>query len=453
MSLNDLSPLAGKSSALMRNSTPVQAFLWGEFAINIGRGYLLIAFTQLLYRGSGGLWHNLFYVASDAFFAFAVPFIAGAWVDRHGCGVLLSRSALTQCALLLLCAAGAAAGWLSPGGVLGASLVTSALNASVRVCVFTLTPALAPVEGLMRINGRQQVAFQSGNLAGVLLAGVLLDRLGTAASFLMTGVCTALAACCYARAAVVDRAAGMGLPTHNPRAGFLQLAPALIRKPMLLALFALGAGDLVAVSIFNLTLPVLIARHFGGRSLALAGVDSAFTLGSVLLGWVVGRYALKGRQLHTLLLLMPLALGGFELQTVWFDQWVCVGLAFCTGVFVAAYSVYFSATVQALVPSSLRGRFAALRRMVSTTIVAGASYSFTLGYAHDGLRGANVVSLSIAVVVLATCTLWIIRRRVLRTQIAAVTVTALEHDEHADLAPLFEPFIHFASADRRRQVR
>ena len=46
-----------------------------------------------------------------------------------------------------------------------------------------------------------------------------------------------------------------------------------------------------------------------------------------------------------------------------------------------------TATVQALVPASLRGRFAALSRMVSSSIVALASYAYTLAYTRGGAHG------------------------------------------------------------------
>jgi hypothetical protein len=146
---------------------------------------------------------------------------------------------------------------------------------------------------------------------------------------------------------------------------------------------------------------------------------------------------------------MPLAFAGFELQTVWFDRWVCGGFAFATGALVAAYSIYFSATVQALVPASLRGRFAALRRMVSTTIVGSASYCYTLGYARDGVRGASVVALSISLFVFATCALWVVWRRILRARFALTAIPLPEDIGHTDLAPLFQPLLHLSSTDRR----
>jgi MFS family permease len=450
MSTNDMPPIAAKERVAPRDAAPVTALLWGQFAMSAGRGYLLIVFTQALYRSSKGLWYNLFYVASGAVFAFVVPLLAGAWVDRHGPRALLVRSAAAIGVVLAACAGLASMGWMSAAGALGTTLVIGMLDASVRVCLFTLTPVLAAEVGLIRVNGRQQVAFQTGTLAGVLLAGALVDRAGASASYLLTAACAALAAACYARAARVADCAPASQPARNARAGFLRLVPALFGTPMLIVLFALGACDLIAISVFNLTLPVLAAKHFEGHSSALAAIDSAYTVGSAALGWVVGRFSLKGRQLHHLLLLMPFAFAGVVAQTVWFNRPLCIALAFATGFLVASYTVYFTATVQALVPASLRGRFAALSRMMSSSIVALASYAYTLAYARAGAHGASVATAVIACAVLAACGTWIWSRRRTRTR-AAGGDGGGDRDvgEHADLLPLFAPFIQLASLDRR----
>jgi len=448
MSTND-----SVEGGISRVFKPVSAFLWGEFALNVGRGYLLIMFTLLLFRTSGSLWNNLIYVTSDVLFAFAVPLIAGVWVDRKGPGVLLFWSVTVMSLVLLIGGLLAWGNGVSASHVLAASLITGMLNAAVRVCVFTLTPALVATHQLMQINGRQQVAFQLGNLSGVLLAGVLFDRIGLGASFLMVACFTAIASLCYRQATT-----GLARPGDAPgfppslRAGFFQLLPALLQKKMLIALFALGASDLIAISMFNLMLPVLVTAHMGGESFALALVDSFYTAGSVVLGWMVGRFALRGRVLHPLLLLMPVVLLGAMLQTLWFNRITCFVVVFGLGFLVSSYTVYFSATIQALVPTTLRGRFAALRRMVSTIVVSGTSAIFAASYAHQGLVGAVGATAGIALLILAGCAGWVWMRRS-----AAEPQRASDNDhgtadrnEYDDLKPIFAPLLHLASTGNSR---
>jgi MFS family permease len=431
-----------------RGPAPISAFLWGEFALNVGRGYLLIVFTLLLFRTSGSLWNNLLYVTSDVLFAFAVPLIAGVWVDRKGPGMLLFWSVALMSLMLLVCGLLALGEGVSAGNVLAASLITGMLNAAVRVCVFTLTPALVARHELMQINGRQQVAFQLGNLSGVLLAGALFDRIGLGASFFIVACFTAIASVCYRQAAT-----GLARPSdtlgfnRSLRAGFFQLLPALRQKKILIALFALGASDLIAISMFNLMLPVLVTTHLDGESFALALIDSFYTAGSVVLGWMVGRFALRGRMLHPLLLLMPVVLLGTTLQTLWFNRITCLAVVFGLGFLVPSYTIYFSATIQALVPASLRGRFAALRRMVSTIVVSGTSATFAASYASQGLVGAVWATLGIALAIFAGCTAWVwMRRSSAEPQSADIKDRGTaEQNEYDDLKPIFAPFLLLAS--------
>lgn len=448
MSTND-----STDSLVNRSAAPISAFLWGEFALNAGRGYLLIMFTLLLFRTSGSLWNNLLYVTSDVLFAFAVPLFAGVWVDRKGPSMLLFWSVTLTSLMLLVCGLLACGEGVSAGNVLAASLITGMLNAAVRVCVFTLTPALVASHELMQINGRQQVAFQLGNLSGVLIAGALFDRIGLGASFFIAACFTAIASVCYRQAA-----AGLARPSDSLnfspslRAGFFQLLPALRQKKILIALFALGASDLIAISMFNLMLPVLVTTHLGGESFALSLIDSFYTAGSVLLGWMVGRFALRGRMLHPLLLLMPVVLFGTTLQALWFNRITCLMVVFGLGFLVPSYTIYFSATVQALVPASLRGRFAALRRMVSTIVVSGTSAAFAASYASQGLVGAVWATLGIALAIFAGCAGWVLMRRSsAKPQSANVKdfVTA-DQNEYDDLKPIFAPLLHLASKGNNR---
>ncbi|WLG85678.1 MFS transporter [Pseudomonas cucumis] len=433
---------------------PVTAFLWAEFALNVGRGYLLIVFTLLLYRTSGSLWNNLVYVTSDVLFAFVAPLLAGVWVDRKGPGGLLFRSVTLMSLVLLVCGGLAWGNEVSAASVLAASLITGMLNACVRVCVFTLTPALAAKHELMQINGRQQVAFQLGNLSGVLLAGALFDQIGLGASFLIVAAFTAMASLGY-RQAVIGLARPSDIPgfTRNLRAGFFQLVPALFQKKMLIALFALGASDLIAISMFNLMLPVLVTTHFGGQSFALAIVDSFYTVGSVVLGWMVGRFALKGRELHPLLLLMPVVLLSTMLQSIWFNRITCFVVVFGLGFLVSSYTVYFTATIQALVPAALRGRFAALRRMVSTVVVSGTSAIFAASYANQGLVGAVWATMGIALAILAGGIGWVwMRRGSYELLLANIREgCTADRSEYDDLKPIFDPLLQLASTGNDRR--
>jgi hypothetical protein len=131
-------------------------------------------------------------------------------------------------------------------------------------------------------------------------------------------------------------------------------------------------------------------------------------------------------------------------QLSWFAGAVCLLLTFFAGYAVASYSVYFTAAMQALIPPALLGRFAALRRMVSTAMVGGAAYCFAAGYAKGGAHGAVATTLAMEMLVLAGCAVWIVMRRRLQYAVMPSTsdfspaATAADYD---DLKPVFERFV------------
>lgn len=415
------------SSARDAMTVPIKKFLLGEFFINIGRGYLLVLFTQLLFRESGSLWHNLFYILSEVLFAFLVPLMAGIWVDKRGPERLLIFATAGMGLLALVSVLLTSSDSVSVNLILAISILSNVLNAAIRLGVFTLTPALTANNALIQINGRQQIAFQGGNLIGVLSAGLLMDQLAISYSFCLVGVMMVGAVYGYAGATTGSSKHEIAAPRHH----FFTMLPLLWRSPMLIMLIVLGASDLIAINLFNLLLPIVTDRYFDGQSTALSLMDACFTLGAIAMGWYAGRRAIKGRQLHRYLLLMPVALVAVIAQIHYFSTPVCFLIMLILGFLVASYSVYFSAAIQALIPPALRGRFAALRRMISTLLVIVATFCFTLSFQYFGAKGAIAVSVMLALLIVICGVCWMSYRRRRISQ---------HDDDYHDLRTLVLPF-------------
>jgi hypothetical protein len=137
-------------------------------------------------------------------------------------------------------------------------------------------------------------------------------------------------------------------------------------------------------------------------------------------------------------------------------------LTFFVGFTVSACSVYFTATMQAFVAPEMRGRFSALRRMVSTVIVSGAAFCFAASYAKQGVRGATMTTLIINALLLSGCVAWIVMRNRSRNAVLAAAsavdtpATPNSHramiDEHEDLRAMFENFVNVASVKSKRSA-
>lgn len=390
---------------------PASDFLKAEFAMNLGRGFMLVAFTLQLFRASGDIWHNLIYVASDALFAFLIPLVAGSWIDRHGPGPLVYRSTIAASLVVAVFAASIQLWGLHPDGMLLVSVVVGVLNAGVRVGVFALTPSLVQSNSLANMNGRQQIAFQAGHLCGVLAAGTLLDRVGFSACLVAVAASMAVAGSFYWRASVgLVLVAPMRGYSGSLLAGFARMLRPVVTSPMMIWIIVLGAGDLIVVALFNLALPLLVERQLGGSSLAVSAAGVSFALGSILLGLVVTRADLEIHQLHKALILMPVLAFATIVQLQFFHAYVYFALVFALGFATALHTVYFTTTVQALVEPSLRGRFAAIRRMTSATLVGSCSYAFAAAYAGMQIPGALLAAGTVCLALALGCLAWVILR-------------------------------------------
>ena len=370
-----------------------QAFLRAEFAMNLGRGFLLMAFTLQLYRSSGDIWHNLVYVASEGVCAFIVPLFAAGWVNRLGPSRLVARCALG--AACVIASLGAAVLLVGPQAdvLLVASVIIAMLNAAIRIAVFALVPALVQSSGLADMNGRHQISFQSGHLIGVSLAGVAMDHVGLGPCLLVMALVTALASMHYGLAGdgLDESMSGQGLMA-SPLRGFLRLVVPVISSPMMVWIIVLGAADLIVVALFNLALPIVMERNLPGHASAVSAAGMVFALGAITLGMLVTRRDLDIPQLHPALLLMPVATMLVLLQLKLFSVYVYYPLAFVMGAGTALHSVYFTTMLQGLVAPRLRASFAAVRRMTSATLVGACSSAFAAAYAHGGLDGAALAA-------------------------------------------------------------
>ncbi|MFC5475235.1 MFS transporter [Paraherbaspirillum soli] len=387
-------------------------FLKAEFAMNCGRGLLFVAFTVQLFRSSGDIWYNMIYVTSDALFAFVVPLVTGSWVDRHGPAQLVSRATAATSAILVMLALTLTIHGPHADIMLLASVLIGVLNSAIRIGVFVLVPTLVHASSLINMNGRHQLASQGGLLLGVLVAGAVMDRVGLVHCLFAIAAGTAVAGWFYARAST-GLVATSAKPTYsgNLFRGFARMLGTVMRSPEIIWVIVLGAADLVVVALFNLSLPLLVERHLDGRAMILSTVDVMFTLGSITLGWLVARHNLEIPQLHRVLLLMPIVAIATMLQLIFFEAYAYFLLVYVLGFATASHTVYFTTTVQALVAPELRGRFAAIRRMTSATLVGTCTYTFTAAYAGMGLPSAVTMATLICVALALCCLAWVLLRR------------------------------------------
>jgi MFS family permease len=386
-------------------SPAVKALLWGEFAINFTRGFLLLLFTQQLFRMSGSLWLNLFYIVSESALLFLVPLTIGNLIDRYGVKPFLVCSVFIMGLTLLI---GSMVG-LNIGPtfqlVLVVSTIFQAVNAAVRVCVVSITPALVDPKKLTTINGWMTAAFQGGHVSGVICSGVLLDHIGFSLSLLITSATALLACYAYAnvsRGNTIENSEGFG---SNSGVTFWQVLRRVLASPTVIWLIVIGAIDLILIGLFNLSRPPLVAKYLEGSSTALANTGIVFAFGSLFMGLIIGNFKLSITILERWLWLPPILFTFILLEYVYFNLMSYLFLGFCFGASVALLSIYCTSYIQEIVPTNMIGRFSAVRRMTSGTLVSLATWFFASGYSSS-LNQAMMFGLVISLTLVLLTVFW-----------------------------------------------
>ncbi|WP_242393706.1 MFS transporter [Anaeromyxobacter oryzisoli] len=226
-----------------------------------------------------------------------------------------------------------------------------------------------PAEGV----GRAMSAFITGNVVGGFvgraLSGLVAERAGWRASFVVLGILTALGALAASRAlpragAARRRAAGApGVPAP-PRLG------RLLSDPRLVATLAVGFSVLFAqVAVFTYVTFYLAAPPFHLGAAALSGIFAVYLVGAVVTPFA-GRWIDRVGSRRTLATALGGALVGSAL-TLTHSIWsVELGLAvICTAVFVSQSA----STAFLRIAAPAGGRSAASGLYVASYYLGGAA--------------------------------------------------------------------------------
>jgi MFS family permease len=111
----------------------------------------------------------------------------GVVADRFGPWRVLIGSDLVRC-VLVMAAALAVAGRVQLGPLAALAIGFGVVDALFMPAVGALPPVLVAAENLARVQGMRVLGVRAANLAGPVLAGVVLGFGGTSAAFLAAGV-------------------------------------------------------------------------------------------------------------------------------------------------------------------------------------------------------------------------------------------------------------------------
>jgi len=300
--------------------------------------------------------------------AFAFALIAGHVADRHNRRhIMLAAQSLTVVASLLL-----AAGVHSVAGIYACLFLISVTRTFQMPIRGALVPEIVPTETVPNAVTWTATLFESANVGGPALAGILLATIGSRVVYGFQVVCAAIVLLCIAQ---INFDRKHKLQPGSPLEGLRFIRDnKLILSAVSLDLFAYLFGGATAL------LPIFAVDILHGGATAL-GWLRAPSVGAILMAVTIAHLPAIRRAGPVLLW----SVAGFGLATVAFglsrNLWLSCAMLALTGAFDNVSVVLRQSVLQTKTPDYVRGRV-----MAVNSIFINCSNS--LGAAESGWTAA-----------------------------------------------------------------
>jgi MFS family permease len=332
-------------------------FWLGQTVSNLGSSFTLFALPLLVFKLTGSPI-NLGVTTAAEFVPYLLfGLVIGAWVDRVDRKRLMIATDLARAAVIAVIPLLAAVGQLSVGWVYVVAFCGSTLNIAFDAAEFAAIPSLVPSgDDLVTANGRVQASYSAAQVAGPLLAGLLITvapvqqvLLVDAATFLVSAGMLALIATRF----------NAPRDTEGRRAIRQEVVEGLryvLGHPVLRNISAMMALiNLVAATVFT-QLVVFAKRQLDASDTRVALLYAAGSAGVVLLSLAAG--PVRRRLSFSLAALGALALDGLLTVVLATTRWYWVALVLWAA--ISGLGIFFNINTvslrQQIVPNHLLGR-------------------------------------------------------------------------------------------------
>ena len=266
-------------------------------------------------------------------------------------------------------------------------------------------PRVVPSEMGRKLFSDLSAGFHFAQFGGVLLGGVVTDRLGVGYAFAFNGFTFAVFALAIARAKLVQEQSLATAPGENftIRDGVRKGWPLRLVRTVFIACLAFYA----IIYPIALLLPAIAAQH--GSSATLVGIlAAAFAGGSIIGNPPLRRYVIDGRSAERAIS-GGLVLGSLTAVAMGLTNTLATTIVLLVVLGVAAEMLYLACinALQLYLPEQIQGRLVGL---FFTTVRAGAGVgAFAVGYLFDLLGiGTSMVLVGLVTLPLG---LWLFARQ------------------------------------------
>ena len=379
-------------------------FWLGQTISNLGSSFTMFALPLLVFNLTGSPINLGITTAAEFVPYLLFGLVIGAWVDRVDRRRLMIATDLARAAVIATIPLLAAVDALSVGWIYAVAFASATLTIAFDAAEFAAIPSLVPSgDDLVTANGRVQASYSTAQIAGPLLAGLLVAvapvqqvLLVDAASFLVSAGALAT----IGRTFNAPREEG---PRRAIRKDIMDGLRYVLGHPVLRNISAMMALiNLVGATVYT-QLVVFAKRQLEASDSQVALLYAAGSAGVVLLSLAAG--PLRRRLSFSVAALGALALDGLLTIVLAATRWYWAALVLWAA--ISGLGIFFNINTgslrQQIVPNHLLGRVISIAGVLAwSAIPIGAlaggwaverSGSVALVY---GVIGALVALLAIA---------------------------------------------------------
>jgi MFS family permease len=332
-------------------------FWLGQTVSNLGSSFTFFALPLLVFNLTGSPI-NLGITTACAFVPYLLfGLIIGAWVDRVDRRRLMIATDLARAAVIATIPLLAATDALSVGWIYVVACCSATLTIAFDAAEFAAIPSLLPSDDdLVAANGRVQASYSAAQIAGPLLAGLLITLAPVQQVLWVDAVSFLVSA---ATLALIGRPFNAPRDAEPRRAIGQEVAEGLryvLGHPVLRSISAMMALiNLVAATVYA-QLVVFAKRQLDASDSQVALLYAAGSAGVVLLSLAAG--PLRRRLSFSLAALGALTLDGLLTMVLAATSWYGAALGLWAA--ISGLGIFFNINTvslrQQIVPNHLLGR-------------------------------------------------------------------------------------------------
>ncbi|WP_018299641.1 MFS transporter [Fangia hongkongensis] len=326
-----------------------------EMVLNIVKAIVLIAAAVSLMASSDNVVLFGFAILFEVISSVIAPLSIGKLIDKKGALIIYKIMMLVLCLCIALC-------------YFLFSLVSTELYIFIAYSLISFfSPLLRLAQqsyfldiretvNLKKINSCYQMAVQFGQISGLIVAAMLVDRL----DFHQIHLLLLFVLLCSVVCAFCVKSKIQNLPSKVAHISTVKLVKSI---PLIAVLIIIvSAFDYVILSIFNLSLPVLTSIY-KDQGFAMSLFDMSYAVGAIVISYLLAKgfgsdHGLKLSRVAYIVL--PFAIIALVLTSK-IEYRVLIILAI--GAMLSLSTIGFNSYIQSILPKNVIGRVLALRRI------------------------------------------------------------------------------------------